>query len=459
MRRAYYLTALAALIAQPISAQQAPYQVEARAMLGELVAFRSAQGQGQLHATADYIVNHARAAGLAADDIARVPAGESEGVILRLAGRNSALPPIIFLAHYDVVDARPEDWDHDPFQVREEGGFLIGRGVSDNKTGVTALLSALVRLQREGFRPERTILFTFVGDEETAQATTDALVTHPWLRGAAFAINSDAGGGLMDAAGTPRLYFIQTAEKTYASYRLTVRNRGGHSSAPRADNAIYDLARGLLAIEQYDFPVMANALTREYLGAAGRIEPGAVGVALRRFAENPDDADALAVLRADPEWGNKIATTCVATMLDAGHAENALPQRASATINCRIFPGASVADIQAQLRQIVGNPDIAVDIIDHPRATPASELTAEVRDAITRAVAARYPGVTVAPSLIAGATDGYILRGAGIPTFGSAGFFEQPGEGNEHGLNERIRVSSFYAAIDHYYALAHILGQ
>ncbi len=459
MRWAILLTAFAAMTAQPVAAQQAPYQVEALTMLERLVSFRSAEGQGQLHATADYIVDTARAAGVNVADIARVPAGESEGLILRVNGRDPTRAPIIFLAHYDVVDARPEDWEHNPFVVREEGGFLVGRGVSDNKTGVTALLSALVRLQRQGFRPQQTIFFTFVGDEETAQATTDALVTHPWLRGAAFAINSDAGGGLMDATGTPRLYFIQTAEKTYASYRLTVRNRGGHSSAPRADNAIYDLARGLLAIERHQFPVMANQLTREYLGAAGQIEAGEVGDALRRFATNPEDAGALAVLRADPEWGNKIATTCVATMLDAGHAENALPQRASATINCRIFPGTSVADIRAQLHQIVGNPDIAVDIIDNPRATPASELTDDVRRAITHVIDARYGNVTVAPSLIAGATDGFILRGAGIPTFGSAGFFEAPGEGNEHGLNERIRTSSFYAAIDHFYALAHELGR
>lgn len=433
-------------------------RAEARAILDTLVAFRSAAGQGQLHATADYIVATARAAGISEADIVRLPAGDSEGVIVRITGRDTAAAPVIFSAHFDVVDARPEDWEQDPFRVVEQDGFLVGRGVSDNKTGVTALLLAITRLGREHFRPSRTLLLTFVGDEESDQATTEVIASHPWLAGAAYAINTDAGGGLMTEDGVPRIYFVSGAEKTYASFRLTVRNPGGHSSVPRPDNAIYDLSRALLAIEGHRFPVMANSLTRDFLGTVGRVEQGPVADALRAFAANPADEGALAVLRADPEWANKIATTCVATMLDAGHAENALPQRATATVNCRIFPGTPIADVQAELAAAVANPAVQFETMGRPVETPPSELTGDVRDAITRVVHARFPGVPIAPSIMAGATDGLVYRAHGIPTFGSAGFFEVAGEGNEHGLNERIRTDSFYAGALHIYDLARLIG-
>ncbi|MEQ1688646.1 MAG: M20/M25/M40 family metallo-hydrolase, partial [Sphingopyxis sp.] len=362
-------------------------------------------------------------------------------------------------AHFDVVDARPEDWEADPYALSEQGGFFIGRGAADNKAGVAALLSTIHRLADARYRPQRTLIFVFIGDEETAQATTRAVVQHPWVAGAAFAINTDAGGGMLTPEGQPLIYLTQGAEKTYASFRLTVRNPGGHSSVLRSDNAVYDLARALLRIEEHRFAVMASALTRSYFAAVGQVQPGLIAVALRRFAADPSDAAALAAIRADPEYANKLATTCVATMVSAGHAENALPQRAEATVNCRIFPGTAVADVQAELAQAIGNSALTIEVMDAPQESPVSELTDEVANAITASVHARTPGVPVAPTLMAGATDGIYYRSSGIPTYGTSGMFEVPGEGHEHGLNERVRIASFYAGIEHIHDLALAFGR
>lgn len=457
---AVFLYGVAAALATPSLAQDAPYQRAARNILERLVSFRSSEGHGpQIIATADYIVGEAHTAGVADADIARIPVGETQAALVRIVGSDPTLAPVLFSAHFDVVDARPEDWEADPYVLSEQGGFFIGRGAADNKAGVAALLSTIHRLGGAHYRPQRTLIFIFIGDEETAQATTRAVVQHPWVAGAAFAINTDAGGGMLTAEGQPLIYFTQGAEKTYASFRLTVRNPGGHSSVPRADNAIYDLSRALLRIEGYRFPVMASALTRSYFAAVGQVETGPIAESLRAFAADPGDAATLAAIRADPEYANKLATTCVATMLNAGHAENALPQRAEATVNCRIFPGTAVADVQAQLAQVIGNSALTIEVMDAPQESPVSELTDEVAGAITASVHARTPGVPVAPTLMAGATDGLVYRSSGIPTYGTSGMFEVPGEGHEHGLNERVRIASFYAGIEHIHDLALAFGR
>ena len=466
MRQKYWMVGLMALGAASMllpvtcaNAQAAPHHLAAREILAQLVSFRSAAGQGQLQATADYIVATARGGGVAEQDIVRLPLGETSAVLVRINGTDTGRPPVLFSAHFDVVDARPDDWQQDPFTLVERDGYLIGRGASDNKTGVTALVSAILRLRAAAVRPQRSLVFIFIGDEETEQATTRAVVQHPWVAGAAFAINTDAGGGMLSPDGRPLIYFIQGAEKTYATFRLTVRNPGGHSTVPRNDNAIYDLARALLRVESHQFPVMANALTRSFFAAVGRVEPGPIAASLRHFADDPTDAAALAAIRADPEYANGIATTCVATMAAAGHAENALPQRAEAMVNCRIFPGTAVADVQAQLRTAIGNDDVAVDVIGAPEESAVSELTPEVERVITASVHARDPGVVIAQMLMPGATDGLVYRRSGIPTFGTGGGFAVPGENFEHGLNERIRTRAFYAAVDHIHDLAIAFGR
>ena len=458
MRFFISLAAAVALAAFPAAAQDSDHERQARGIFERLVSFRSAAGHGQVPAMADYIVETLRAGGVPAKDIVTIPHEETAALLVRVAGTDPAAAPILLSGHMDVVDARPEDWARDPFTLVEEDGYFFGRGTLDNKTGIAAMVMAILRMRADGFRPRRTLVFGFVGDEETTFGTTRLIAAHEWVRGAEYAINTDAGGGVLSPDGRPLMYLVQAAEKTYATFRLTARNPGGHSSLPRADNAIYDLARALLRIEAHRFPVMANDFTRAYLGTVGRVVPGETGSALIAFAADPDDEAAAAVLRLDPVYNGKIATTCVATMAEAGHAENALPQRAEALVNCRIFPGVPVERVRETLVEMIANSDIRVETTGDPEFGPVSEPREDVMAAIARSVHALHPGVPVAPYLESGATDGLVYRNAGIPTWASSGIFIRPDEIFAHGLDERIPVASFYAGIDHIHDLAVALG-
>jgi acetylornithine deacetylase/succinyl-diaminopimelate desuccinylase-like protein len=451
--------ALALLAAASAAAQDAPYQRQARQILERLVSFRTAAGHAQVPPMATYIAETLRAGGVPAGDIVTLPLEETVAMLVRVPGTDAAARPILFSAHMDVVDARPEDWQRSPFTLVEENGYLFGRGVHDNKTGVTSMVSALLRMRAAGVRPRRTLVFVFIGDEETTFNTTRLAAAHPWVRGAEYAINTDAGGGGLAPDGRPLVYLIQGAEKTFASFRLTVTNAGGHSSRPRDDNAIYDLSRALLRVEQYRFPVMANALTRSYLGTLGRIVPGPGGQMLTRFAANPEDAEAAEALRRAPEYVGTTRTTCVATLAEAGHAQNALPQRATAVVNCRIFPGIQPETVRAALVAAIGNPAVTVETMANPQLSPVSEPRADVDAAIARSIHSRYPGIPITPYLESGGTDGLIYRSAGIPTWASSGLFIKPDEMFAHGLNERIPVASFYAGIEHIHDLAIALGR
>jgi acetylornithine deacetylase/succinyl-diaminopimelate desuccinylase-like protein len=445
---------LAALcIAAPAAAQDAPHRRQARAILERLISFRSAAGQGQVPPLIAYIQQTLRAGGVADADMVVIPHEETAALLVKVRGSNDGAP-ILFSAHMDVVDARPEDWERSPFALVEENGYLFGRGVLDNKTGVTSMISTILRMRADRVTPATTLVFAFIGDEETTFGTTRLVAAHPWVRSARYAINTDAGGGMLAPGGQPLVYLVQGAEKTFASFRLTVINPGGHSSRPRDDNAIYDLSRALLRVEQYRFPIMANDLTRAYFGTLGRIVPGAAGQVLTRFAANPEDAEAAEALRRAPEYVGTTRTTCVATMLDAGHAQNALPQRASAVVNCRIFPGIQPEAVRAALVAAIGNEAVRVETMGAPQLSPVSEPRADVMDAIARSIHARYPGVPLTPYLESGGTDGLIYRSAGIPTWASSGMFIKPDEMFAHGLNERIPAASFYAAIEHIHDLA-----
>jgi len=456
------LTLALAFATVPAAAQDAPYQREARAMLERLVSFRTAQGHRQVPAMVDYIRSTLRAGGVADEDMVVIPHEETAALLVRIMGRDQdmrgAPRPILFSGHMDVVDARPEDWERSPFTLVEENGYFFGRGVLDNKTGIVSMMSTILRLRAANIRPRTTLVFAFIGDEETTFGTTRLVAAHPWLSQARYAINTDAGGGMLGPDGRPIVYLVQGAEKTFASFRLTVTNAGGHSSRPRDDNAIYDLSRALLRIEQHRFPVMANDLTRQYLGTLGRIVPGAAGQALTRFAANPDDAEAAEALRRSPEYVGTTRTTCIATMLDAGHAQNALPQRASAVVNCRIFPGIQPETVRTALAEVVANPAVRIETMGDPELSPVSEPRADVMAAIARSIHARTPGIAITPYLESGGTDGLIYRGAGIPTWASSGVFIKPQEMFAHGLNERIPVASFYAGIEHIHDLALALG-
>ena len=446
----------------PAAAQSSPHHAEARQIFERVIAFRTSQGQGQVPAMAAYLEQTLRSGGVPAEQIVKLPSGETTAMLVRIPGTDAGAKPILFSAHMDVVDARPEDWKRDPYKLIEENGFFYGRGTLDNKAGVVALASTILRLQKAGPKPRRTLVFAFVGDEETglaqATGTTRMIAAHPWVKGAEFAINTDAGGGLLAPDGKPIIYLVQGAEKTYASYQVLATNPGGHSSRPRADNAIYDLAEAVTRVGKYRFPVMANDLTRSYLGAVGKVTPGREGEALRAFAANPKDSAAADAISNDPEFVGTTRTTCVATMLNAGHAENALPQKAAAIVNCRIFPGVSAEDVRQQLVKTVANPKIQVTVMGTPVVSPVSELRPEIEAAIARSVHKAYPGVPLSPYLESGGTDGMIYRTAGIPTWASSGVFIKPDEMFAHGLDERIPVKSFYDGLDHIYDLAVDLG-
>lgn len=447
------------LIPLSVAAQSAPHEIQAREIYSRIVAFRTAEGHRQTAPMVAYLIDVLTKGGVPSADIATLEVGEATAMIVRVPGKADR-KPILFSAHMDVVDARPEEWERDPFTLIEENGMFFGRGTMDNKAGVTALVSTILRLKAERLQPARTLLFAFVGDEETQMDTTRQIAVHPWVKGAELAINTDAGGVLLDdASGKPLIYLVQGAEKTYATFELTVTNEGGHSSRPRADNAIYQLAQALLKVQAHRFPVMANDLTRSYLGAVGKVQGGELGDALRRFAADPNDAAAADVLASSSEFVGTTRTTCVATMLEGGHAENALPQTAKALVNCRIFPDVEVEQVCAELAKAIDDSEVKIAVRNKPESSPVSEMRPDMMKAITRAVHAKHPGVPIVPYLESGGTDGKAYRRAGIPTYGSAGYFSKASEMYAHGLNERLPVSAFYEGLEHVYALAVELGE
>jgi carboxypeptidase PM20D1 len=350
----------------------------------------------------------------------------------------------------DVVEARAEDWARDPFTPVIENGFVFGRGSSDNKFDVSAFVATLIQLKREGFRPARDIVLLLSGDEETGMKTTATLAEQ--FHDAELLLNIDGGGGELDEAGKPVMFGVQGAEKTYADFELSVTNPGGHSSAPRKANAIYQLARALDRISQHEFPGEVNEITKaSWEAAANATTDAKLADAMRRFAANPNDLEARGVLRADPGNVGQTGTTCVATMASAGHAPNALPQRASATINCRIFPGTAVETVQAKLVEVAGDPDVKVRHIDSgTRASPASPLRPELMKLVTRAVRARFPQVPVVPVMSSGATDSMWFRARGVPSYGVSPMFMKPSDSFAHGLNERAPVGEIGPAVTFY---------
>jgi acetylornithine deacetylase/succinyl-diaminopimelate desuccinylase-like protein len=426
---------------------------EARELFARLIAFRTEAGQGQVPVMAEYLAGRFREAGFPAADIHLMPHGETAALVVRYRGDGSGGRPIALLAHMDVVTARREDWQRDPFTLTEENGYFYGRGTEDIKSGVTVLTASFLRLKREGFVPSRDLVIVFTGDEETAQDTVaELLARHRDWVDAEFALNTDAGGGELDEQGRPLMYDLQTAEKTYASFELTTHNPGGHSSQPRADNAIYALADALEKLRTFRFPVMWNDTTLASFKARGAVTPGALGKAMRDFARDPHDAAAAELLAGEPAEVGKTRTTCVATLLRGGHAENALPQSATATVNCRIFPGVAVAEVQRTLAALVG-PEVAVTPIGKALASDASPLRADVLAAVGKAVHAIHPGVPVTPMQESGATDGLYFRAAGIPTYGVGCVFIKSSDEFAHGLNERIPVQSFYEDLRFWHVL------
>lgn len=430
-------------------------RAEAREMYRTVIGFRTQEGAGQVPVMANWLADQFRAAGFPAEDVHVLPLGETASLVVRYRGTGKGGRPILFLAHMDVVTANREDWQRDPFTLVEEDGYFYGRGTNDIKSDITTISMAFLRLKRTGFRPTRDLIIAFSGDEETTQATTRDLVTrHRAVLGdAEFALNGDGGGGVLDAAtGEPQLFYVQGGEKAYASFELTVRNPGGHSSMPRKDNAIYELADALKALQAWRFRVMWNDWTLGSLKESAANVPGEAGKAMARFAANPRDQGAAEALFDLPDYVGRTRTTCVPTLLQGGHAENALPQSATATVNCRVFPGMGIDEVQATLQRVVGA-SVEVKALGEPAVADASPRREDVMRAVTRAVHSRYPKVRIVPDMAPYTTDGVVFRGAGIPTYGIGGIFLKDGDGFAHGLNERLPVEAFYYGLDHWYVI------
>ncbi len=441
------------------------YQREALAIFRDIIAMRTAAGHGKVPAMAEYLAQYFLDAGFDAGDVRVIRQTVSTGeevasLVVRYRGNGLAnRKPVLLLAHMDVVDAIRSDWVREPYKLIEEDGFFFGRGTSDNKTGVTSLTSSFLRLQRDGFTPTRDLVIAFTGDEETTMETIQHLLTdHRQLIDAEYVLNSDAGGGYRDHDHNDVSYNLQAAEKTYVTYELTVRNPGGHSSRPRSDNAIYELAAVLKNIEQHQFPAQLNAVTQRYFEEMSSLVEGEVGDAMAAYARDPDDAAARAILSKYPAFNATTGTTCVATMLKAGHAENALPQTATATVNCRLFPGVPEATVRAQLMQAAGNPDLEITIAFPAWEGPMSELREDVTAAVADAARGQYGDVPLVPYMASGATDSLHTRMAGMPSYGTGGLSMRPEDMFAHGLNERVPVDSFFKSLDHWYELLIDIG-
>lgn len=428
----------------------------AKEILKKSVSFRTVAGQGQVPAYAAYLASVLKAAGYADSDIEIVPLGETATLVATLRGTTRA-KPVVLLGHMDVVAANPADWERDPFTAIEEGDYIFGRGAEDNKYDVTMMVATMARLKREGFQPKRDLILALSGDEETGMLTTRALAQK--FKGAELALNGDGGGGILGPDGKPVLYSLQAGEKTYTDFQIEITDPGGHSSAPTSTNAIYRMAKVLDRLGAHRFPTQSNELTIASLKAASKQLGGEIGAAMARYAADPTDAAAAETISAKPEYVGQIRTTCTATMVQAGHAPNALPQRATANVNCRIFPGVSIDTIKGKLAEIVADPSAKISVLGDPAFSDASPLRPDVMAAVTKAIHARYPKLEIAPGMSAGATDSLHFRALGVPSYGVSSLFMRPEDGFAHGLNERVPVATIGAALDQWHSVLTDIGK
>jgi len=420
---------------------------ETMAMLKHAIGIPTVEGEHKVPVLAAYLAGKLKAGGFADGDVEIIPVGETAALVARYRGTGEG-KPILLSGHMDVVAAKRKDWTRDPFTLVEENGYLYGRGSADMKTGVVVLVETLIRLKREGFKPSHDLILLLSGDEETGMASTRELAKR--YHDAEFLLNADAGGGTLDpATGKPTVYEIQAAEKTYADFQISLTSAGGHSSEPNADNAIYRLARIIDRVAGHQFPPQSNEITLASLRALGAHTPGPLGAAMTRFAEHPDDAVAAATISADPAYVGQIRTTCVATMLNGGHALNALPQSAGVNINCRIFPGTSVDSVRDTLVKVSDDKSASVTVLPPPPVvSSASPLRKDVIAAVTDAVHYRFPNVEVVPGMSAGASDSMYFRNAGVPSYGIDAAFTKPDDTFAHGLNEKLPASEVQAGLE-----------
>jgi len=458
------LTAAATSLAAASDSSESQF----RDLYKELVETNTTLSSGSCTLAAQRMAARLEAAGFADADLHRFAVADhpKEGSLVAIyPGRDPKLKAILLLAHLDVVEAKREDWTRDPFKLIEENGSFYARGAADDKAEASIWVDTLIRYRKEKYRPRRTLKLALTCGEETAGAFNGAewLSQHQReLIDAEFALNEGAAGEL-DAQGKRVSLDIEAGEKLPQNYLLEVTNPGGHSSRPRKDNAIYRLAAALRRLEAYEFPAQFTDANRAYFtgmagiqAASGRID---IAAAMAALVRDPNDSVSISLVsNADPSWNATLRTTCVATMLEAGHATNALPQRARAIVNCRIFPGVSPEEVRNKLQEVVADSKVAVTQMERrgPSVPSPPPLTPNVMDPIRKLAAQFWPGVPVLPILQPGATDGAFLNAVGIPTYGVEPVFVGPDLGNIHGLNEYIGVQSLLQGRDFLYRLVRI---
>jgi acetylornithine deacetylase/succinyl-diaminopimelate desuccinylase-like protein len=428
----------------------------ARDLFKELIEINTTHATGNTTDAANAMAKRLLAAGFAAADIQVVgPNEHNKNLVVRLHGKGDQ-KPVLYLAHFDVVEAKREDWSVDPFKFIEKDGFFYGRGSMDIKDGAAILLADFIRLKQEGIVPGRDFILALTAGEESG-AEYDGV---EWLINnkrslidAAFCINVDGGDPQMkDGKRLSRT--VQASEKQVLNVQLEARNKGGHSSEPVKDNAIYHLSQSLINLQQYEFPVILSDVTKAYFGQMAAFEQGQVAADMRSIASGNNDTAAIQRLAtASPYYNALMRTTCVATMLEGGHAMNALPQMARAIVNCRVLPGSTQQEIVQAIHQVVADSQVAITVINGLIENPSSPLQPEVMQPITSVTNTLWPGVLIVPTMEVGATDGLYLRGADIPTYGVSGVFLDMDDNRAHGRDERVGVKEFYDGLEYEYRL------
>ncbi len=454
------LLALAAALAATTARAEppAPGLAAFRDVYKELVEIDTSFPGGSCTRAAERMAARLKTAGFPEDDLHLLvpPDHPKDGDLVAVyPGRDTKAKAVLMLAHIDVVAAKREDWTRDPFTLVEENGYFYARGSSDDKAQAAIWVDTLIRYRQEGYKPRRTLKMALTCGEDSAAVNGAHWLSteHRNLIDAGIALNEGAGGQL-DAQGKRVAHTVLAAEKNPASFIFEVTNPGGHSSRPVPDNAIYHLVRAVDRVSRYEFPVQLNDANRGYLSHMASVVGGETGKAMTDILADPTNVAADALLSRDPSLHAMLRTTCVATMLEAGHADNALPQRARATINCRIFPGVPVEEIRQTLISVVNDPAVAIPPASlHFPPAAAPPLTPQVLGPVETVSAALWPGVPVVPILQAGATDATFLNAVGIPAFGISGIFYDPDLGSIHGLNERLRVTSLYEGREFLYRL------
>ena len=461
MKRAALIVLLTAAVIALLRAQSSPPDARARDIFKELIEINTTDTPaGNVTRAADAMAARLRSGGFAAADVQVLgPDPKKHNVVARLRGSGSRRP-LLLLAHLDVVEAKREDWSFDPFGFLEKDGFFYGRGTSDDKSMAAILTANLIRLKQENFRPERDLILALTADEEGGRFNgVDWLIkNHKNLIDAELALNEGGSGQMRN--GKYRINQLQAGEKVYQDFRLESRNPGGHSSRPVRDNAIYHLADGLARLAKFDFPVNLSEVTRTYFDRMAAFESDSrVAEAMRAVARPTPDPQAVTLLASSSAYYNALMrTTCVATLLEGGHANNALPQLAAANVNCRILPGEDPAAIKKRLEEVLADPKVTVSFVDQARPSQPSPLTPAIMGPIESITKAMWPEVIVVPVMGTGATDGLYLRNAGIPTYGIEGIFYETDDNRSHGRDERVGVKQFFEGLEFQYRLIKALA-